>query len=132
MNDLWYPSRPEGTEFAYSIYVFDSMATSVPYYPCTFPSSTKKIENDNSDNATLYPNPSFGELILMTEITEDENILIEIFDITGRTIHTLAKNDLVKGKHYFNLDISAYGKGVYTMKISTPNKIISNKKFIKL
>ncbi|MCC6516001.1 MAG: S8 family serine peptidase [Chitinophagales bacterium] len=132
MSDLWYPSKPEGTEFAYSLYVYDSLATSVPNYPCTFPSGVKNITKDNIDNISLYPNPSSGEINLIIEISNEENILIEIFDIMGRRIQKMNKSEMAKGKHYLNFDIRTYNQGVYFIKVSTDDKIIANKKFIKL
>ncbi len=132
MTDVWYPSKPEGTEFAYSLHVYDSLATSVPNYPCTFPSSINQIAKENLDNVILYPNPNYGELNLIAEIANDENLWIEIYDITGRTIQKVNKGELKKGKHYFNFDIRTFNQGVYFIKISTQNKIIANKKFIKL
>jgi len=132
MSDVWYPTRPEGTEFAYSLYVHDSLATSVPYYPCTFPSAVNKSAKDNLDNVSIYPNPSFDELNLTAELVKDENLLIEIFDVSGRRIFTVNKGSLAKGKHYFKLDVSTFNQGLYFVKTSTSNKIIANKKFIKL
>lgn len=128
----WYPCAPSNVKFSYSIYVYDSSATSVPIDYCGFYLNTKNIKSDSTDDVVLYPNPSADIINLIAEIHSDERLILDIFDISGRKVQTIDKGNLLKGKHYFNIDISKLNRGAYFINISTPNKIISNKKFIKI
>jgi hypothetical protein len=79
------------------------------------------IEEKNVlDIATIYPNPSKGEI----NINLNENAGLKIFDLNGRII--LNKN-LNFGLN--KLDFSGHEKGVYILEFKTENKII-HKKFI--
>ena len=129
---VWYPCKPRDVEFAYSLYVYDSLATSVPGYPCAYLNSVQEMHHTQINTLTLFPNPSVGELNMVLELSDEEKIRIEVYDLSGRNLQTIEKGKLISGKHYLKLDTSSYTQGVYLINASTEKKTIANKKFIKL
>jgi subtilisin family serine protease len=131
MTDLWYPSKPEGTEFAYSIYVHDSSATSVPFYPCTTSAALNSSGKLNYNNCNIFPNPVSEKLNLMLEIEKAHQTTVAIYDISGRKIDMFELDVLNSGKHYFDFNVSKLNSGIYFLQINAGEKFVSNKKFIK-
>ena len=76
-----------------------------------------EIENNYS---SVYPNPT-NSLFSITGVDDNDNYLIEIFDISGRV--------LFKTQSLNNIDISKYPRGVYSYKLHGKN--VFNGKIIK-
>lgn len=95
-------------------------------------SITSINEHKKDENLVIYPNPATDIINLVAEIYSYERIVLEIYDISGRKLQTIDKGNLLKGKHYFNIDISKLSQGVYLINVSSQNKKISNKKFMKI
>lgn len=127
----WYPSRPENTKFSYSIYVYDSLATSVPTYPCGFILGQNKITTSAHNNLSIFPNPTNEKLNLVTEFSNPNNVRIIISDITGRKISEINKGKLEAGKHFFEIDVRDFKQGLYLVQLVSNENVISTKKFIK-
>jgi len=83
-------------------------------------------ENKNSEAIKVYPNPAAGKF-LFTGLTTNiqDNYLIEIFDISGRSLLQVKASD-----NSVTVDISDFESGVYFYKISGSKsfsgKIIKN------
>lgn len=72
---------------------------------------------------SIYPNPS-NDFITITSTNNQEEIVVNIFDISGKQI---LKNSLVKNK----IDVSNLNPGVYIIKLSQNNKIENRKLVIQ-
>ncbi len=129
--DLWYPTKPLGTAFAYSIYVYDSLATQTPYYPCGFSLNTKKIKSDEITNTLVYPNPTNDKINIKADFSYDANLEFIIYDISGRIVNKANYGKLIKGQYNFTLDLSSLNNGLYFLQIEYDGKQIENKKIIK-
>lgn len=83
--------------------------------PKTSSTKSSKIETLKAD-FTIYPNPSTGQFKL--EFSQDKKAptKIQIIDLSGRTVYS---EDLgqFKGRYNNNIDLSQFGKGVYTIYI---------------
>ncbi|MFN5386241.1 MAG: T9SS type A sorting domain-containing protein [Bacteroidota bacterium] len=90
------------------------------------------MHHTNVNTLTLFPNPSMGELNLILDLSDEEKVQIEVYDLSGRNVQTLNMGRLTSGKHYLKLDTSEYRQGVYLIKSFTEKKTIANHKFIKL
>ena len=84
------------------------------------------IYSDNY-NISIYPNPTTGKV----EISEIANLgtfcKVEIFDHTGKSIYV---STYVNFGNKISLDLSAYPKGLYLIKLSN-NDVTYHKKVIK-
>jgi len=83
------------------------------------------ISENYSSLFELYPNPSDFNTNLKFKEIGDYNIII--LDLTGKKVHELNLEQV--SEH--NLDISSYKKGVYFVKVSNQNNLVSTKKLIK-
>jgi len=88
------------------------------------------VETDNYPSVQIYPNPTSGELRVESGELRVENV--EIFDITGRAITIHYSHTHYSHTHYSRptLDISYLSTGVYFLRITTENGVVT-KKIIK-
>lgn len=66
---------------------------------------------------TIYPNPASGSVTMNYFSVNDEQVLLRVFDITGKNTFTQLKS-ISEGENYINLDISAFSKGIYFVEVS--------------
>ena len=90
------------------------------------------LSNDQieiSENYTslfeLFPNPSDSNTNLKFEEIGDYNIII--LDLTGKKVHEMNLEQVSE----YNLDTSSFKNGVYFVKVSNQNNLVSTKKLIK-
>ncbi len=83
------------------------------------PTSPITSINEHSvlSNVLLFPNPSSGNVNLKIELTQNEDIAIEIYNALGDKI----KSDVLVNSNggTFNLDLKNSSKGVYYVKVKT-------------
>ncbi|MBP5411825.1 MAG: T9SS type A sorting domain-containing protein [Bacteroidales bacterium] len=82
----------------------------------------------NVNNMTIYPNPTNSHATLSFEMTNDEQVTLNIYDITGRMISNKNLGYLPYGTHTENIDCNNMSNGIYFVNIKTNN----NTKTIKL
>ncbi|MCC7534288.1 MAG: T9SS type A sorting domain-containing protein [Bacteroidia bacterium] len=80
---------------------------------------------------SIYPNPIKSDLNIIVDISINQNIIVELFDIRGSSIGKYNKGLLSIGQHCLFIDVSSLTQGIYLLKIYTPDKLIGNTKFIK-
>jgi len=76
-----------------------------------------KIENAQ---VALYPNPASGLLNLDVQFSAADNIMVEIFDLSGQLIESASRQDITFAQFQFNL--SNYAAGVYMLKLKSSNE----------
>ena len=74
----------------------------------------------------LFANYNTQTIYLNLVSSETGGATIEFFDMTGRSI-SKNKIDLKQGENIFDLPYVAFSKGIYTVRIFTGTKIISQK-----
>ena len=77
-----------------------------------------------SEPATIYPNPAY-EVLYITNKSK-ENLKTEIADINGQIIYSseISYGDL-------KINVSGFAKGIYILKISSNDKIQTQKLLIE-
>ena len=68
-----------------------------------------------------YPNPFNPETIIQFTITQIENVLLKVYDTTGREIATLLDQKLNPGVHQIPFNAHGLSSSVYFYKIQTTN-----------
>ena len=92
-------------------------------YALNIPIEPTGIYEFDSDEFTIYPNPSDGKFTINTAF--NTACAITIIDAQGKTIRQLTDE-----RKIFSVNISNYSSGIYLIKIQTENKTIV-KKIIK-
>ena len=80
------------------------------------------IKEINGEKINMYPNPASDYVMLLS----NGNGNLEIFDITGKIVYTSKIN---KNTQY--IDVSSFEKGYYIAKVSSNDKIYTQKLIIK-
>ncbi|MCC6837005.1 MAG: S8 family serine peptidase [Bacteroidia bacterium] len=126
----WYPRPASQCRFEYSIYVFDSLAVSVPTYPCDSSVDIYEPVLENVNNLNIicaYPNPFVNNFTIEYYSPYDENCYIYVTDLLGRTVTSVAVASIKKGNYKINLDLSNISNGVYFVILSTKENRVYKK-----
>ncbi len=76
---------------------------------------------------SVYPNPTNGLAAASVQLDAASKVSIEVFDITGRVIATVAEQKLAAGEHIIDLPVSNLASGLYNVKISTAKGSITER-----
>ena len=89
--------------------------------------STISNIDDNIDEGKLYiyPNPTKGIFTIEMNDVEKDVYTIKITNVLGQKVFTTSQ--LVNGIYKENIDLSAFGKGVYLLNISNSNSSVTER-----
>jgi|AntAceMinimDraft_17_1070374.scaffolds.fasta_scaffold00766_1 hypothetical protein len=79
--------------------------------------STFDFENNN---ICIYPNPAENYINIEINLSDTSDIVINIYDIMGRRLLNINKQNILK--EFINYDISEFAKGLYFITIIADNK----------
>jgi hypothetical protein len=82
--------------------------------------------NGNLSSGKLYPNPANTAVYYESELNDNENGLLELYDIFGNKLSAYKLNH---GKNKITIGTSGYARGVYMVKINITDR---QPEFIKL
>ena len=66
----------------------------------------------------VYPNPAKDKVFIVPSITIEEEVQIELFDITGAVVYSGSTQQLLENKP-FELDLTSIAKGSYIVKLQS-------------
>jgi hypothetical protein len=76
-------------------------------------------------NIAIYPNPSTGSINIKIDQVNQNNIQLNVYDLSGKLIH----KDIIQNR-YSNtetkLNLTDLEKGLYLLEMNTPNERIVN------
>ncbi len=82
--------------------------------------------SDKVNGITVFPNPYSGSTSLNYTLSEASQILIEIYDITGRKISTLVNSKQTSGQYQLPINTNhQLAGGTYTVRISANGEMVS-------
>jgi len=98
------------------------------YFENTSPTSIE--ENDMAANITIYPNPANETFNISIQVkNESEDMSLEIINSIGQTM--LKEQIEVSAKEYYKeINTADFAKGLYFIKLSSKNSIITRKLII--
>ena len=76
--------------------------------------------DDAEINSLVYPNPSHGSITVMVNSADESVYSIKVIDVAGRMVYNEEANAVV-GENNFNVDLSAFSKGIYSVIVSGNN-----------
>jgi hypothetical protein len=74
-----------------------------------------------------HPNPFNPTTTIRYRLTTASNVQLVVFDILGREVSTLVKNEQQAGEHSVEFDGSTVASGVYLYQLITPGRTIVKK-----
>ncbi len=131
--DTFVPASTSGfNSRAYKVVVTDGLGRSVsktiwPVYSCfsggkfQFISSKKAPDIVISNKLELYPNPANNNLNIDLDLITEGKVIIELLDISGKKIQTLYDGIATSGTNSFTTELKHYAKGIYFVKLSSPD-----------
>ena len=79
---------------------------------------------------SFFPNPVDQTAQIKFNLSNSENVSINLFDISGRLVKTLADANMPAGANSVSFDKAEMNKGVYFLKVETSNGSFSHKVMI--
>jgi hypothetical protein len=70
-------------------------------------------------NTILYPNPVNDKATLEIELAKDGDLLVEIYDITGKIIFTESGNNIAAGRQMISINASDLKNGMYFVSVTS-------------
>lgn len=107
-----------------------------PNYDTSISSQSEIISKNGEQFFKIYPNPVANQLQVEVESKNSENIVMRIFDTSGKMINTVFTENNFSGKISFNVDVEDLPIGFYTIQVKkldplTGTESIQSLKFIK-
>jgi len=125
---LWYK---DGTHFPLaSTFTFTTGAgtTSGGNY---YVSTTVGIDEVNalSNSLTVFPNPASQNVRLNFNLTDNQKIEVVLANALGQVVYT-QNTEKISGEQTIDLNVSAFEKGVYFVRIKTEDGLTATRKII--
>jgi len=94
--------------------------------------SIKELQNEvNKYVEIIYPNPTFDELTIKHGFDANQDLLIRIFDQTGRQVGSNRINAQDMANGIINLDVTSLQGGMYSLNFVLGGKILGSMPFVK-
>ena len=77
----------------------------------------------------VFPNPSDGNITIVTEYSETDTPTLEVFDMSNRRIHMEVLPTGTK-RQYIELDLSSYPSGTYIVRLSETSGYVMTRKVV--
>jgi len=90
-----------------------------PWFTCVFPNPENSIQNFQSPQFNLYPNPAQNNFTV--EVSDNNKQTISVFDVNGKQV--LLQN--INGTT--NIDVSNLNQGVYNVNCSNSQGVINKR-----
>lgn len=124
-----HPSNGIGTtiENTAEIY-FDfnpAIVTNTVVNTIVLPTNIEEIKRPNT--VSVYPNPTSGSLKVSFNTSNENEVNIALFDITGRKVNEFIQNKTMNGSQVLDLNIREVKSGIYFLSVKIGDKNYTNK-----
>jgi hypothetical protein len=87
-------------------------------------------ESQNTNGFKVFPNPVVETFTIELSLTENTNLEISIFDISGKVVKELYNGKGLQGENIFSFNKANLSKGTYFLIIKNNLNTIKNEKII--
>ncbi|GAB4131429.1 MAG: hypothetical protein Fur0041_01810 [Bacteroidia bacterium] len=86
-------------------------------------------ENAGVNAFDIYPNPSQDNATIAFNLSDNENVSLQVLDMTGRVVMDVYNGDLNAGTHRFDIQTAGLlSKGIYFVRVMTADgRAVTNK-----
>ena len=74
-----------------------------------------------------YPNPFNSETVISFDLNVSGNVTLDIYNVLGQKVSTLADGRMEAGSHSLRWDASTFSSGVYFYKLTAGDKIFTKR-----
>lgn len=89
--------------------------------------ATESVVSDRFDVIEAYPNPFNPMTTIRFTLSQDEKVLLSIYDLNGRLVETLVDGNRAAGMHDVTFDASHLASGIYLSRFSAGDQTINGK-----
>jgi hypothetical protein len=114
------------------LFITDASRTA-PGWKVTYKSngtSSGIIENEVVNNISIFPNPTENKVKISFTVNTLQNVKLSMVDLVGNSVYTETIPGFV-GNYENTIDVSAFAKGLYIVRIKTDNGNFNQKLVIK-
>lgn len=110
------------TDFAFSS--FGSWKASIAGF-CLDPIFPGVVEDNSTLGVNVFPNPTGGIVTIAGQLTEAQDVTIEVFDVLGQLVYqeTIASVTSINSQ----IDLSLYGNGIYLVNVRAGENFTTEK-----
>jgi len=76
---------------------------------------------------TVYPNPTQGNVNIAFDALENMDLLIQLYDVTGRAVKVVETFSVVPGSQVKNINVGDLPKGIYNLQLTSEGQAISQR-----
>ncbi|MFI5135598.1 MAG: T9SS type A sorting domain-containing protein, partial [Chitinophagales bacterium] len=87
-----------------------------------------RVGLDEASNALdVYPNPFSSSAVISFSLLENSHAVIEVYDLSGKTISTVLDQNLDAGDHSVQLNRNQLSDGIYLVQLKMNDQISAMK-----
>ena len=81
--------------------------------------------NFAENSMSIYPNPANENAYINLNLTDDNNVTINIYNSVGQIVKTIDSINLQSGENYVMIETSSLNAGMYVVKANVGNNVIT-------
>jgi hypothetical protein len=89
--------------------------------------TTGILENITDNDVSVYPNPFDNFATLDINLSQAENVSVSLYDVTGNLISVENEGELSTGKHSIQLNGKNLADGIYLVKITSGDAVVTKR-----
>ena len=113
-DQMGVQSKPDISYFNGSYYIVYSDLSKISLIEVS--EALSIMDAPNSESLIIYPNPVKDKLSIKLSVTNEDKILVTLFDMNGKIVYKNFSNS--NGDESFEIDISKIPAGLYSIKVS--------------
>lgn len=101
--------------------------TSLNNSGCNLVSSVAEVKPTAVASMNIYPNPAISDVRIDFELAQSGNVLLRVFDMSGRAMLTKNYGSKSNGKVSLQANVSSLSAGTYIAAIQTPDGLVTRR-----
>ncbi len=89
--------------------------------------TTSIMESITDNDVSIYPNPLDQDANVEIELSQSQNVSLSVFDMTGKLVVSQNEGELSQGKHVVKVDGKNLSDGIYLIKITAGQSLVTKK-----
>lgn len=109
--------------------IYDSALCQSSFCDTVIVQNTQGITDQTASvkDVFIFPNPAQSQASLELSLTQNTDLTVSVFDLSGKEVMLVANGDHAAGKHQFNLPCSSLESGLYMIRIREGNNTLTKK-----